>query len=101
MKITASMIARRTEEEEDEEEDGEEDGVEKDGGREMRNPLVQLRPRWFHSLISSRRRYQRLNLNLAETIGNIFKINRAIFYLASSIKNYIVRLLTEHITPLS
>ena len=77
MKITASMIARRTEEEEDEEEDG----VEKDGGREMRNPLVQLRPRWFHSLISSRRRYRRLNLNLAETIGNIFKINRVFFFI--------------------
>ena len=73
------MIVRRTEEEEDEEEDGVEDGVEKDGGIEMRNQQVQLRPRSFHSLISSRRRYRRLNLNLAETIGNIFKINHDIF----------------------
>lgn len=83
MKINPSMIARRTVEEEDEEEDGVEDGVEEDGGREMRNQLVQLRPRWFHSLIFSRRRYRRLNLNLAETIGNIFKINRVFFLVLS------------------
>lgn len=81
MKITPSMIARRTEEVEDEVEDGEEDEVEEDGGREMRNQQVQLRPKWSHSLISSRRRYQRLNLNLAETIGNIFKKNCAILFI--------------------